>query len=172
MEVLVQDTSLTAIANAIREQARTEDSLKFPDGFVSAISSLLPGNVIAITGGTYVPANSPKSLSINHGMGATPNFALVSRVDEPSSGDYIRGTAAFRIPYNQYQVLHFNIYSFEVENDEGETDSRGDNWSLMNDYALANTWNDELFTVRSGGDNVYMGGATYSWVAGVIENLF
>ena len=36
----VNDTSLTAVANAIRERAGTEDQLTFPDGFVSAVEGI------------------------------------------------------------------------------------------------------------------------------------
>lgn len=36
----VNDTSLTAVADAIRERAGTEDQLAFPDGFVSAVEGI------------------------------------------------------------------------------------------------------------------------------------
>ena len=39
-EYLVQDTSLEAVADAIREQGDTTDELTFPNGFVTAIENL------------------------------------------------------------------------------------------------------------------------------------
>ena len=42
-EYLVKDTSLTAVANAIREKAGLENSFAFPDGFVQAIEEISAG---------------------------------------------------------------------------------------------------------------------------------
>lgn len=39
----VEDTSLTAVADAIREKSGTDDSLAFPDGFVSAVEGIQAG---------------------------------------------------------------------------------------------------------------------------------
>lgn len=47
---LVQDTSLTSVANAIRVKAEISGTLEFPDGFVSAIQNLSPsGNDYVVT---------------------------------------------------------------------------------------------------------------------------
>lgn len=40
---LVQDTSLTAVADAIRTKGETTDALEFPDGFVTAIQNIPAG---------------------------------------------------------------------------------------------------------------------------------
>ena len=42
-EYLIQDTSLTSIADAIREKAGLEDNLAFPEGFVEAIEGISTG---------------------------------------------------------------------------------------------------------------------------------
>lgn len=42
-EYLVQDTSLTAVANAIRAKTGSADSLAFPSGMVEAISGFTGG---------------------------------------------------------------------------------------------------------------------------------
>ena len=39
-EYLVQDTSLTAVADAIRAKTASSDMLVFPEGFISAITSI------------------------------------------------------------------------------------------------------------------------------------
>lgn len=50
MEHLVQDTSLTAIADAIREKGGTTDLLNFPVGMVEAVRNIQSGD----GGGIYV----------------------------------------------------------------------------------------------------------------------
>lgn len=49
-EYLVQDTSLTAIADAIREKGGTTDLLNFPVGMVEAVRNIQSGD----GGGIYV----------------------------------------------------------------------------------------------------------------------
>lgn len=44
----VEDTSLTAVADAIREKSGTDDSLAFPDGFVSAVEGIQAGGVFEL----------------------------------------------------------------------------------------------------------------------------
>ena len=79
-ELLVQDTSLTAIADAIRAKAESTGALAFPGGFVDAISALVafPEGVNAIASGTFTPAEDTSEIvSINHGMKVRPNFAFI-----------------------------------------------------------------------------------------------
>lgn len=53
-EYLVQDTSLTAVADAIRTKGDTSGSLVFPGDFVSAIEGISSGHSLAV----LVPVNS------------------------------------------------------------------------------------------------------------------
>jgi hypothetical protein len=79
-ELLVQDTSLTAIANAIRAKAESAGALSFPGGFVDAISALaaFPEGINAIASGTYTPTQNISSIvTIQHGMKVRPNFAFI-----------------------------------------------------------------------------------------------
>jgi hypothetical protein len=79
-ELLVQDTSLTAVANAIRAKAESAGALSFPGGFVDAISALaaFPEGINAIASGTYTPTQNISSIvTIQHGMKVRPNFAFI-----------------------------------------------------------------------------------------------
>lgn len=70
MEYLVQDTSLTAIADAIREKGGTTDLLNFPVGMVEAVRNIQSGD----GGGIYV-GNFPAYPSFV-GVVIEPNMAL------------------------------------------------------------------------------------------------
>ena len=48
MAKLVQDASLTSVANAIREKTGSTDTLTFPSGFVSAIEGINTGGNRAV----------------------------------------------------------------------------------------------------------------------------
>lgn len=79
-EMLVQDASLTAIADAIRAKAETIDELVFPNGFVEAISALtsFPEGVNAVASGTYTPASVITTpVIVEHGMKVCPNFMFI-----------------------------------------------------------------------------------------------
>lgn len=44
MEYLVQDTSLTTVADAIRAKTGSAEALAFPDGMVEAIAGIVSGD--------------------------------------------------------------------------------------------------------------------------------
>ena len=56
-EYLVQDTSLTAVADAIRSKGGTSEALAFPAGFVSAIAAIEAGG--SGGGGEVTPPTTP-----------------------------------------------------------------------------------------------------------------
>jgi hypothetical protein len=79
-ELLVQDSSLTAIANAIREKAEIAGSLLFPQGFIEALANLkgAPDGISAITSGEYIPsADVNKAFTVTHDMGVAPNVMIM-----------------------------------------------------------------------------------------------
>ena len=51
---IVNDDSLTDVANAIRLKAEISGTLEFPDGFVSAIENIPAGGVSNVVTGTFV----------------------------------------------------------------------------------------------------------------------
>ncbi len=77
---IVNDDSLTSVANAIRVQGSISGTLEFPDGFVSAIQNLSPSPTIeplsVTANGTYtapsgVDGYSPVTVNVSGGGGIT-----------------------------------------------------------------------------------------------------
>ena len=77
-EYRVQDTSLSAIAEAIKAKAGTSDSMVFPEGFVEMIEgiSVSGGGGVKFTTGTFIPAESTMIYTVTHGMGQTPDIVV------------------------------------------------------------------------------------------------
>lgn len=65
----VQDSSLTAVANAIRVKGSISGTLEFPDGFVSAIQNLSPSGNDALV----ITLTDSAAVSETHGYHWTPD---------------------------------------------------------------------------------------------------
>ena len=61
---IVNDDSLTSVANAIRVQGSISGTLEFPDGFVSAIQNLSPSPTLQTKTKTYTPTTSQQTESV------------------------------------------------------------------------------------------------------------
>ena len=61
---IVNDDSLTSVANAIRVKGEISGTLEFPDGFVSAIQNLSPSPTLQIKTKTYTPTTSQQTESV------------------------------------------------------------------------------------------------------------
>lgn len=66
---LVQDSSLTAIADAIRAKSGTTASLTFPSGFESAIENIPTGGTLQTKTKTYTPTESQQTETITADYG-------------------------------------------------------------------------------------------------------
>lgn len=90
----VLNAGLTQIANAIREKGGTGDVLSFPDGMAEAIVALsgVGGDGVA-QGSITFDANTKDGITIQHGLGAIPNFYYFYSADAvlDSTATYIRG---------------------------------------------------------------------------------
>lgn len=79
----VLDAGLKQIADAIREKGGTSDNLAFPQAMAEAIAAIeagggIPSNITELAGGTYTAASDiGQTLTIQHGMGKTPNLAVI-----------------------------------------------------------------------------------------------
>ena len=74
---LVNESDLTAVADAIRTKGKTSAQLEFPDGFVSAIAA---GGGLEYDMGTYTPASDTvanASIAVPHNLGSAPDFVVV-----------------------------------------------------------------------------------------------
>ena len=77
---IVNDDSLTSVANAIRVKAEISGTLEFPDGFVSAIQSLSPssGVDVPVFSATWTPDETPSG-AITCNKTFNQCFSLVQR---------------------------------------------------------------------------------------------
>lgn len=78
-ELLVQDTSLTSIADAIREKAGLTDSFAFPEGFIQAIAGIEAGGGADITQFGFNKAvfgTTTGSQSFMHNLDETPKCVI------------------------------------------------------------------------------------------------
>lgn len=67
-EYLVKDTSLTAVADAIRAKTGNSDSLKFPDDFVSEIVGITQSEVeLTLQTKTVIPTTSSQEVTADSG---------------------------------------------------------------------------------------------------------
>lgn len=74
----VENSSLTSLANKIREKAKTSDPLSVPEGMISGINSIVnasESNLFKVSFGGINSSNSRKSLSIT-GLGFEPSGAI------------------------------------------------------------------------------------------------
>lgn len=95
-KLTVEDTSLVAVADAIRTKGGTTDTLIFPDGFVDAIGNIQSGG--GGVGGIEIPTNSYK-ISINGTWSATSksyvsgisinDFSLFGNMNVKVSSGYV-----------------------------------------------------------------------------------
>ena len=67
MDYVVKDSSLTAVADAIRAKSGSSSQLIFPTGFVSEIGNISGGgsNGLEIVSGTFTLSSSSKSKSLS-----------------------------------------------------------------------------------------------------------
>ena len=88
-EYLVNDTDMTAVADAIRTKSGTSDALVFPDGFVSAVQAIQAGSggddgsFKAVIERTAVKPLLPSNLTSigNYTFASCTNLALTSLPD-------------------------------------------------------------------------------------------
>ena len=73
----VLNAGLTKIADAIRAKGGTSGQLAFPDGLAAAIEAIEAGGGAKIAAGTYTVASSGANITIEHNLGAIPNFICV-----------------------------------------------------------------------------------------------
>lgn len=78
-EYAVNQADLVAVANAIREKAKSNDSFMFPQGFVDTITGLkgLPNGISKMTSGSFTLATETNKYTFTHDLGVIPNFFIV-----------------------------------------------------------------------------------------------
>lgn len=88
-EYLVNSADLTALADAIRTKGGTSSLLEFPGGFADAIAAIQAGGGggLAYDMGEFVLETDAGSRSIQHNLGAVPEFIIVWTNDFAENGN-------------------------------------------------------------------------------------
>lgn len=74
----VLDAGLKQIADAIREKGGTSGNLAFPAAMAEAIAAIESGGGVPMNIGTITPAAETNLLTVEHGLGKTPqNFMIM-----------------------------------------------------------------------------------------------
>lgn len=177
-ELLVQDTSVIATADAIREKLGNSDMIEWAanKGFADAISGLgnMPFQIKALAGGTYVPAYNDLSISVNHDLGVVPNFMLVTRVD-PIGSTALRLVAVFHSDKKFITSLSDTPQArmnWCINRSSG-TD-KGTSLYIDDSEAEVPSWNEVVCEANCSGtaqDLRFQAGVTYNWVAGVLDGV-
>lgn len=109
MNRIVNDNSLTSVANAIRSKGGTSADLLFPDGFVSAIQNINPGfNTQSKTG--IIPTESSVTVTPDTGYDALSSVQINgisstyvgSDIDRNDSTDLTASGATVSVPAGYY----------------------------------------------------------------------
>lgn len=181
---LVQDTSLTAVADAIRTKGDTSGSLVFPGDFVSAIEGISSGHSLAV----LVPINSSVTIGKNgetytniadsNGVTIFSNLSKGTWSVTVSDGT-ISKTETVEITEDcTVKIVLSTIPSFTydgdyeiVNDDDNEITSSADNWKIR--FLTSGTL---TFTALNGAEDgidvFYVGGGaggaykTSTWVVG------
>ena len=92
---VVDETSLTSIANAIREKTGASDALVFPTGMVEAIAGISAGGeALKITSGVFTLTEPTGGYVINHGLGVIPKYFHIFAVTHSFDASLIRVIAS------------------------------------------------------------------------------
>lgn len=149
---LVKDSTLTAIANAIREKTETTGTM-LPSEMAAMIQGL---SSMKVTYGSKTGSSASNSLTIEHGLGETPNLFLLTYTYSAYMNT-VTAISGILLPNNTG-----GLYYYES--------SRSSIWSMTFDDTniseLVPVIDGTKITMQMPG-NRYFGG-TYSWVAGVV----
>lgn len=85
---VVDETSLTSIANAIREKTGASDALVFPTGMVEAIAGIETGGGVTFASGLIDIAEETKEITVTHNLGRVPQIiALIKTTQTTPESD-------------------------------------------------------------------------------------
>ena len=111
---LIEDTSLTAVANAIREKTGLEDNLIFPASFTEAIEGI-SSSAAFVSGSVTLAAAG--AVNIEHNLNRVPQFLIMWADAVSSSAQYSLVFDVVMINVNKSQeppngvVGYFNRYT-------------------------------------------------------------
>lgn len=129
---LVNDDSLTSVANAIRVQGGFSATLEFPDGFVSAIQNLSPSPTLQSKSVAFTPAETVQTSSVTADAGYDGLSAVGVTVGAIPS-QYVVPSGTYSITSNgTYDVTNYATADVNVSGGGGAS-----SWELITHTTLA-----------------------------------
>lgn len=175
-DYIIQDTTLTAIADAIREKIGETAALT-PAEMATMIAGIetgggLPDGVSALAKGAFVPAIdfTDGSYGVAHGLDVVPNFWIVFPANE-----YV-GTSWPSVLLEQYFVKK----KFTPSNGNARAGTKVIVYSSpsgtgamtsSNVYTISNACDKTYFYIKLSPSYKLPKGQNYHWIAGVIDIL-
>lgn len=131
----------------------------------------LPSGVTALASGTYTTATAVTStITINHGLGAIPNFFIMYAEGEPlSCADFVN-----------YMVMHIGLaQAFKTSTSSTATDSfkisrygyASAFSQVASSLAMSQFANSTVYPIFYSSQCKLKPGVTYRWIAGVLEGI-
>lgn len=158
---LVKDSTLTAIANAIRE--KTETSATMLPSEMAALIQGITGAKVEYGSKTLAVYQTVSNITINHGLNAIPNLVIIAGANNSGTS----GGGA------NEQIVSFMILNTDTSASQCCVSASGDyitwetrEFSAGESTMLFTTLNEsKIVATRWFGDGFY---GTYQWVAGVV----
>lgn len=171
-DYIIQDTTLTAIADAIREKAGGTAALT-PAAMVTAIEGIetgggLPDGISAIASGTFTPtSNITSRYSVAHGLGVIPNFFIVTVVGSFTYGSAFVSSYFVRANHTDSG----NNKYIGTQQQRYLNGSKGSASSSSGITAISNVADSTNIIVPAFSSGRLLSGVEYRWIAGVIDGL-
>lgn len=155
------NSKMTAIADAIREKTGESGTLTL-DAMASAIEALEVGGGMKVTYGTFTASETLSSkYSVEHGLGTTPDFGLVS----------LYGTATADIPTDKQAIIVYNMgpnlanaLNFETGNTPSTEGAARYVSNKAEGYEMADY-------TRGNSDMYLIGGSSWQYLGGDSESI-
>ena len=161
-ELLVQDTSLNAVANAIREKTKTTGGITFPSGFIDAIATLseMPHGITAMEVVEYTPVSDTTSgyLNLTHTLGTKPNFIFGFKKNGTKQSDVLNW------------IIHTGILDGSGNMNGAYFSGSGNTITTFSVSPYTNA-SAKFRAANCSNTCKLLAGTTYVWYVGVIEGL-
>lgn len=141
-----------------------------PDAESGGGSGSLPAGVSAIDSGTFTPTSDTNTVSVNHGLGATPSFWVIvpvlSGFTTANNAGYVYSVATILKQFTVGSATYKGRYSVNYASSTGSIIS-----GLNSQVTDTITATDTEFTAYCGTSCKFKSGVEYRWIACVCDDF-
>lgn len=163
-EYIIQDITLTAIADAIREKTGETAALT-PAAMSEAIKGI---KILDVGSVTPTEDTNVSNYGIAHGLGATPDFFILIASGHFTNGeykDYVKYSSSFKCSYEA------GLQSYKVHRVYGYGDTNGLISTNGTAFNISDAFDSNKFYLKLPPYVKLKAGITYCWAVGVIDTL-